>query len=220
VTADPVDALLGEQQDYYRARAAQYDEEYAANAELLGPDRTLADLPIAGDVLELACGTGQWTLRLADRATSLTAVDGAPEMLAVAARRTAGKAVDYRRVDLFEWRPERRYDRVFFGFWLSHVPLERYPAFWSMVAGALRPGGLAVFVDDSAASTTEEEWLPGLAGPAATRRLNDGTPHRIVKVPLDPAGLTTTLASLGWSADIRQIRGGLVTGVATPPAPA
>jgi hypothetical protein len=109
---------------------------------------------------------------------------------------------------------------VYFGFWLSHVPLERYPAFWSMVAGALRPGGLAVFVDDSAASTTGEEWLPGLAAPAATRRLNDGTPHRIVKVPLDPADLTTTLAGLGWSADIRQIRGGLLTGVATPPAPA
>lgn len=160
MATDPVDALLGEQQDYYRARAAQYDEEYAANAELLGPDRTLAGLPIAGDVLELACGTGQWTLRLADRATSLTAVDGAPEMLAVAARRTAGRAVDYRRVDLFDWRPERRYDRVFFGFWLSHVPPE-----------------------------------------------------------LDPAGLTTALSALGWSADIRQLPGGLLTGVATPPTP-
>jgi hypothetical protein len=27
--------------------------------------------------------------------------------------------------DLFAWSPERRYDVVFFGFWLSHVPLER-----------------------------------------------------------------------------------------------
>jgi hypothetical protein len=29
--------------------------------------------------------------------------------------------------------PDRRYDVVFFGFWLSHVPLERFDAFWSMV---------------------------------------------------------------------------------------
>jgi hypothetical protein len=28
------------------------------------------------------------------------------------------------------WRPDRRYDVVFFGFWLSHVPLERFAAFW------------------------------------------------------------------------------------------
>jgi SAM-dependent methyltransferase len=168
-------------------------------------------------VLELACGTGQWTLRLADRAASLTAVDGAPEMLAVAARRTAGTPVDYRRVDLFGWRPERRYDRVFFAFWLSHVPPARYPEFWSLVAAALRPGGLAVFVDDGVASTAGERWLPGLAAPAAARRLNDGTQHRIVKVRLDAAELTAALAALGWSADIRPIRGGQLTGVATPP---
>jgi SAM-dependent methyltransferase len=217
MASDGVDELLGEQQAYYRARAGQYDQEYAANADVLGPDRILPELPIEGDVLELACGTGQWTLRLAGRATSLTAVDGAPEMLAVAARRTAGRAVDYRRVDLFEWRPDRRYDRVFFGFWLSHVPPERYPAFWSMVAGALRPGGLAVFVDDSAASTGHEEWLPDLPAPAATRRLDDGTPHRIVKVPLDPARLAGDLGALGWTATIREIDGGLLTGVATPP---
>src|SRR6266511_3494592 len=26
------------------------------------------------------------------------------------------------RADIFEWVPDRRYDVVFFGFWLSHVP--------------------------------------------------------------------------------------------------
>jgi SAM-dependent methyltransferase len=217
MAGEAVDGLLGEQLTYYRARAGEYDEEYADNAVLHDPDRILAGLPVAGDVLELACGTGQWTLRLADRATSLTAVDGAPEMLEVAARRTAGKAVDYRQVDLFGWRPERRYDRVFFGFWLSHVPPSRYPAFWSMVAGALRPGGLAVFVDDGVDSTAGERWLAGLAAPAATRQLNDGTEHRIVKVPLDAAELTAALTGLGWSADLRPARGGLLTGVATPP---
>jgi SAM-dependent methyltransferase len=215
--ADQVEALLDEQQEYYRARAGQYDQEYTDHPELLGPDETLRGLPIAGDVLELACGTGQWTLRLADRATSLTAVDGAPEMLAVAARRTAGKPVDYRRVDLFGWRPDRRYDRVFFAFWLSHVPPARYPRFWSMVAAALRPGGVAVFVDDGVGSTAGERFLPGLPVPAAARRLDDGTEHRIVKVRLDATDLTATLAALGWSADIRPIRGGLLTGVATPP---
>ncbi len=217
---EAVDGLLGEQLAYYRARAGEYDQDYAANAELHDPGSVLAGLPVSGDVLELACGTGQWTLRLADRATSLTAVDGAPEMLALAARRTAGRAVDYRQVDLFGWRPERRYDRVFFGFWLSHVPPARYPAFWSMVAGALRPGGRAVFVDDGVDSTAGERWLAGLPAPAATRQLNDGTEHRIVKVPLDPAELTAALTGLGWSADVQTRRGGLLTGVATPPAPA
>jgi demethylmenaquinone methyltransferase/2-methoxy-6-polyprenyl-1,4-benzoquinol methylase len=89
---------------------------------------------------------------------------------------------------------------VFFGFWLSHVPLERFEAFWSRVDGWLKPGGRVFFVDD--AHRTPEELIYGEASPIVQRRLNDGSPHRIVKVPHRPEELGRRLRALGWAITV------------------
>ncbi len=112
------DALLAEQMAYYRAGAAQYDRPYVEREELRELLSAADGLPVAGDVLELACGTGQWTSVLAARARSVTAVDAAAEVLAVARTRAASDNIRFVRADLFEWRPLRRYDTVFFAFWM------------------------------------------------------------------------------------------------------
>lgn len=139
-----LDTLLAEQVSYYRARAGEYDELYADRA---GWDALIAPLPIGGDVLELACGTGRWTPLLAARAWSVTAVDAAPEMIAIARERVTGLPVEFITADLFTWHPSRRFDTVFFAFWLSHVPPARFAAFWSIVRAALGPDGQACFLD-------------------------------------------------------------------------
>lgn len=213
------DALLAEQRAYYRAGAAEYDRPYAEYPALQDLLAVVDDLPIAGDVLELACGTGQWTPRLAARARSVTAVDAAPEVLALARARTASPSVRFLAADLFTWQPPRRYDTVFFAFWLSHVPPSRLPAFWNTVAGALAPGGRAVFVDDGPAAAAYEEVLADQSAPAALRRLDDGSQYRIVKVFHDARTLTDDLTALGWSARIRTLAGNFI-GIAEPPAPA
>jgi SAM-dependent methyltransferase len=151
-------------------------------------------------VLELACGPGTWTPQLLRHAATVTAVDAAPEMLAEARGRVgADDRVRFVQADLFAYRPERRYDVVFFGFWLSHVPLERFDAFWSMVAEALAPGGRVFFVDD--AYRTPDELIEGADSSTIRRRTSYGAGHRIVKVPHTPAGLETRLRRLGW--DVR-----------------
>jgi SAM-dependent methyltransferase len=86
-----VEALLAEQIAYYRAHAPDYDDEYLGQPW----DRRLDELPITGDVLELACGTGHWTPLLAVRARSVTAVDVAPEALALARQRVRGLPVQF-----------------------------------------------------------------------------------------------------------------------------
>ncbi|MFJ6573586.1 class I SAM-dependent methyltransferase [Streptomyces sp. NPDC091292] len=210
------DALLAEQMAYYRAGAAQYDRPYAedeALQELLG---VVDDLPITGDVLELACGTGQWTPGLAARARSVTAVDASAEVLALARARTPSPTVQFLQADLFQWQPPRRYDTVFFAFWLSHVPPARLPRFWNTVAAALAPGGKAIFVDDGPAAAAYEEVVANQSAPAALRRLDDGSRYRIVKVFHDARTLTNDLAALGWSARIRTTAGNFI-GVAEPP---
>lgn len=212
------DALLAEQRAYYRAGAAEYDRPYEQYETLRELPAVIDDLPITGDVLELACGTGQWTPRLAARARTVTAVDASGEVLALARARTASVSASVRFVqaDLFAWRPPRRYDTVFFAFWLSHVPPARLPAFWNTVAAALAPGGRAVFVDDGPAAAAYEDVLPDQPTPSALRRLDDGSQYRIVKVFHDARTLTDDLTALGWSVHIRTMAGHFA-GVAEPP---
>ncbi|MEU1036582.1 class I SAM-dependent methyltransferase [Streptomyces mirabilis] len=210
------DALLTEQMAYYRAGAAQYDRPYAEYEPLQELLAVVDDLPIAGDVLELACGTGQWTPRLATRAQSVTAVDASAEVLALARARTASPTVQFLQADLFQWQPPRRYDTVFFAFWLSHVPPARLSDFWNTVAAALAPGGKAIFIDDGPAAAAYEEVLANQPAPAALRRLDDGSQYRIVKVFHDAQTLTDDLATLGWSVRIRTTAGNFI-GIAEPP---
>ncbi|MFG2471516.1 class I SAM-dependent methyltransferase [Streptomyces canus] len=210
------DALLAEQMAYYNSGAAEYDRPYAEYEDLQKLLAAVDDLPIAGDVLELACGTGQWTPRLAARAHSVTAVDASPEVLALARARTAAPTVQFLEVDLFEWQPPRRYDTVFFAFWLSHVPPTRLPDFWNTVATALAPGGKAIFIDDGPAAAAHEEVVADQPVPAALRRLDDGSQYRIVKVFHDAQTLTDDLTALGWSVRIRSMAGNFI-GIAEPP---
>lgn len=217
--ANDDDALLAEQMAYYRAAAGEYDRAYAEREDLQGLLAATDGLPIVGDVLELACGTGQWTPVLAARARSVTAVDVAAEVLALARARTASPNVQFVQADVFEWQPPRRYDTVFFAFWLSHVPPARLAGFWNTVAAALAPGGKAVFIDDGPAAAAYEEVLADQPAPAALRRLDDGSRYRIVKVFHDPRTLTDDLVARGWSAHIRTEAGNFV-GVAEPPSAA
>jgi hypothetical protein len=60
------------------------------------------------------------------------------EMLAIAAAQVSGERVRFVQADLFTWTPDRRYDVVFFGFWLSHVPFERFESFAEVHLGSAR----------------------------------------------------------------------------------
>jgi len=214
---DGLDGMLREQAAYYRAQAGEYDLAYEVNEELRSLEVLADGLPIAGDVLELACGTGQWTRFLAARGYRVTAVDAAPEMLAIARERVAGLGVEFIEADLFDWRAPRRFDTVFFGFWLSHVPPDRFGDFWDLVAEALSPAGRACFVDSGPGDVANEEVLVEQPAPAVRRQLEDGSAHRIVKVFRDPLSLAQALHGLGWSARVWPIGATLIAGLATPP---
>lgn len=208
--------LLREQAAYYRAHAGEYDLAYEFNDELRSLEPLAEGLPIAGNVLELACGTGQWTRLLAARGRHVTAVDGSPEMLDRARERVGDLDVELTEADLFDWRPPRSFDTVFFGFWLSHVPPERFSGFWDMVGGALLPAGRACFIDSGPGDAGQEEVLTEQATPTVKRRLRDGRAHRVVKVFRDPDSLTRDLHGLGWSARVWSVGSTLIAGYAEP----
>jgi SAM-dependent methyltransferase len=212
------DTVLTEQLDYYRARAVEYDKWWnregrfdrgpEANtrwfAETTELERVLEQFDPRGDVLELACGTGLWTRHLAKFADALTAVDAAPEVLAINRARVGDASVRYLEADLFAWAPEDTYDACVFAFWLSHVPAERFPAFWEMVARALKPGGRVLFIDSARTetSTAADHVLPDDGNDTMTRKLDDGREFQIIKRFYDPPALEQALAELGWNASV------------------
>jgi len=225
------DALLAEQVAYYRARAPEYDHwwnrthQYELEPELKATwdadvdalEHWLQDQAPLGDVLELACGTGIWTRRLAAVADHITAVDASPETLAINRSRTgAGPTpVEYVEADLFSWQPGATFDTVFFSFWISHVPQERFADFWAMVGSALRPGGRALYIDNRWSSTT---WPPQRPEGFVQERtdLSDGRRFRIVKHYYEPSELDAAMSAIGWTARTEETSLWFIRGSATP----
>jgi len=215
--------ILQDQVAYYRARAGEYDEWWfrtgrydrgpdfnaAWQAEVAQVEGALADwlaVRRPAYALELACGTGLFTRHLAPRVHALTAVDASPEVIAINRARVDAPNVEYVLADLFEWRPTRRYDAVFFSFWLSHVPEDRFAPFWETVAAALAPGGAAYLIDSAfdTTSTAKDHAVPSREAGVVTRKLNDGREFRIVKLFYRPDKLARKLSALGWRAEIGQ----------------
>jgi SAM-dependent methyltransferase len=159
-------------------------------------------------VLELAGGTGWWTLRPAQMAVQLTVVDSSPEALELNRQRVARPDVQYLVADLFAWRPDRAYDVVFFSFWLSHVPRDRAEGFWALVRSCLAPGGRIFLIDNRRDPTLKrtDPYVVDEGDDVQHRRLKDGTEHRVVKVYYEPSQLADLLAVEGWRAQVGATR--------------
>lgn len=218
---DAADArLLREQIEYYRARAPEYDawvlregrydrgpeHRVRWNAEREEIAAALAAEGTLGSVLEVAAGTGQWTGRLAGAARRVTALDTSVESLAINRARHGGGPIDYVAADVFDFSPRRRYDFVFLGFWLSHVPASRFGAFWEQTRSWITDAG-RVFLVDSAwtpESTAKDHPLPEPRAGVVGRRLDDGREYRVVKLFHEPSELARRLGSMGWSGWARR----------------
>ena len=228
-----MDDLLAEQIDYYRVRAAEYDRmlqherRYDSNGldpnssdrdtrELAVVEARLHQLAPIGDVLEIAPGTGAWTKRLATLADTVTAVDAAPEMLDILRHRVPAPNVNTITADVLGWTPDRRYDLVFFSFWLSHVPADRFDEFWRIVRAGLKPDGRVFFIDETKWDGAEaHERQTGDDRGTTVRTLEDGRTFRMVKVYHRAEGLQRRLRSLGWSASVRAAGDRIYSGLAS-----
>ena len=231
--SSPDDHLLASQIAYYRAHPPRYDDWwFRRNKHDLGEDARLqwetqvaevrsallAFAPL-GTVLEIAGGTGNWTAELTTVADSVTVVDASPEAVALARSKVTGN-VEWLVTDVFRYQPPQRFDTVFFAFWLSHVPLDRFEQFWDLVAASLTSEGRVFFIDNAHPSLSwhadvdifrppdpQSTVVPGidsvtdLETGVSTRRAADGETYDVVKIWGRADELRDRIASLGW--DVR-----------------
>ena len=139
-------------------------------------------------------------------------------MLAINRERTADPRVEYALADIFAWEPADRFDTIFLGFFLSHIPPDRWATFWERLASWLEPGGSVFLVDDLSGPNRpySGEAVEGGPGFAHRRRLADGREYVIVKVFWSPRDLTAAMDALGWSAHLRSSGDHFLFGTATP----
>jgi ubiquinone/menaquinone biosynthesis C-methylase UbiE len=201
---------LSPMQSYYASRAGEYDRIYQKperQADLRQIESWLPSLFISATVLEVACGTGYWTQFLAPVASSIVAIDSAPETLRVAEQRVVASNVEFRLGDAYAVSSMgRRFSAAFAGFWFSHVPLERQREFLLGLNSALEPGARVALLDN--------RYVEGNSSPIAEqdttgntfqdRSLSDGSTHRVLKNFPTEAELHALAEDLGASASYRS----------------
>ncbi len=133
----------------------------------------------------------------------VTAVDASPEVLAINKEKVGTNKVTFVQVDFFDWQPSTQYDAVFFSFWLSHVPPERFQKFWQLVRTALKPNGRVFFVD-SLKSEGSKDTKNNPKELTSLRKLNDGQTFTIIKVFYKPKELEQRLENIGWNIVVKN----------------
>lgn len=195
-----------EMRRYYAARAAEYDDWYtrrgahsqgaiadvAFQTELDQATLWLDGLPISGEIVELAAGTGWWSPLLAQKG-ELWLYDAVEEPLERARERLLAHGLRAHIHVRDAWQePDRQVDALFTGFWLSHVPRSRLDEFLGIARRWLKPGGTFAFIDEAQG----EGHTPTDLQP---RRTADGREWLIPKVYHTPAELESALRSEGFS---------------------
>jgi demethylmenaquinone methyltransferase/2-methoxy-6-polyprenyl-1,4-benzoquinol methylase len=85
---------------------------------------------------------------------------------------------------------------------MSHVPRDRFAAFWQLVGDSLAEKGRVFFIDE-----LDTERARGaetrVDDDAVLRELEDGRQFRAVKVFYQPSELEAKLRTLGWNVEVR-----------------
>lgn len=182
-------ATVASMATYYARRAASYEQVYAKperQVELRAMEAWLAGQFNGRRVLEIACGTGWWTPHGAAGAVHWRATDLNPETLDVARHKPMPAGiVQFQTLDAYtlDGLQDGHFDAAFAGFWWSHVPLARLPAWLDTLHSQLAPGARIAMLDN--------RWVAGSSSPISRsdehgntyqeRTLPDGSRHEVLK---------------------------------------
>ncbi|MCB9284744.1 MAG: methyltransferase domain-containing protein [Lewinellaceae bacterium] len=146
---------------YYRDRAKEFEKVYWKEERQEGIAQITRYLQAwfqGKSILEVACGTGFWTERIAHTSGPIHSSDVNPSVLDIARAKTYASPVAF---ETLSWEDLNKapdgYQSLFGGFIWSHILKEALPAFVEKCLEKVPDGGLLVFVDNT--------WVPGNSTP-------------------------------------------------------
>jgi len=191
---------------YYKARAAEYEKIYEKpdrQGDLANASELLQRFFAGQDILEIACGTGYWTERIAETAHAVMATDINEAVLAIAMQKNYEKDnVEFAVADIYNFNGAPKYEGLFGGFILSHIAHQQTAGFIKTINSFVKPGGLVVLMDNiyvegSSLPVTETDEL---GNTYQLRTLENGSRHRVLKNFQDKAFLHNMVK--GCSKDV------------------
>lgn len=197
---------------YYAQRAAEYEAIYAKperQADLQTATAMLQDIFRGKTVLEIACGTGYWTHKIAETATNILATDINESVLEIARLKTYPfDNVHFSQADLYNIQAKPLSESLFGGFIWSHIKLEELPHFMDATHALVQPGGLIVFMDnryvEGSSTPISEHDLQG--NTYQQRVLKDGTAFSVLKNFPDQSALEKTLTGKAQNIQFIQLQ--------------
>jgi 2-polyprenyl-3-methyl-5-hydroxy-6-metoxy-1,4-benzoquinol methylase len=172
---------------YYKDRAKEYEKVYLKperQDELKSAMTLLQNIFADKTVYEIACGTGFWTEKIAQTATSIFATDINKAVIEIAQQKQYQKNnVTFGLEDIFRLSSNNKYESIFGGFIWSHIKLQDLDKFIDSINNLTLPGGTVVFMDNNFVkesnhpiTNTDED-----GNTFQTRKLDDGTTHLVLK---------------------------------------
>ncbi len=172
--------------DYYNKRLQEYETVYTkperqADLNALLP-RLQTDVA-RREVLELACGTGWWTERLAAHAASWIATDADTGALDIVQRKAIQGLSTTTTLNAYQPSVSAPVDCVFAAHWYSHLRLDERSIFFRSVHDCLKPGGRLIMLDNNfvSGSSTAISRTDIEGNTYQTRKLKDGSLHEVLK---------------------------------------
>jgi len=154
VNEQPISSVLEQEKqtvkEVYNVIAEEYDLRFSAETPSdkrfneMEMNFILSKLKPEDEVLDLGCGTGRFTVPMAERVQRVTGLDLCPAMIEKAREKTSqrGLRVEFKEGDMTNLQfADKSFDVVTSMVALMHIPLDQRQAVFSEAARVLKPGG-------------------------------------------------------------------------------
>ena len=175
--------------DYYKRRAEEYEEIYHREDPMRQGEQAKISEALEKafdglDLLEIACGTGYWTVFASKTAKRITATDAVNEVLDIARQKEYQSQIEFRQEDAYKLSfPDDRFTGGLANFWFSHIPKHKIKSFFMEFCRVLRSGSTVFMADNVYLEGIGGELIrkKGDANTYKLRILKDGSESLVIK---------------------------------------